>query len=133
MSSSTTTADTSASSYAAKLLMRELQHIQKEYGSDSENDHSGLPDIECSLVDDNLFEWMVTLVFMSEFEMYQGAVLKARLSFPPNFPMMPPKMKFLSKMFHPNSMLFFLIFLCYTRPSSAPVLLELGEGSGRDT
>jgi len=34
----------------------------------------------------------------------EGAILKTRLSFPPEYPVLPPKMKFISEMWHPNSM-----------------------------
>jgi len=33
---------------------------------------------------------------------YGGGFFKARLSFPSDYPMMPPKMKFETPIFHPN-------------------------------
>ena len=33
----------------------------------------------------------------------EGGFLKARLSFPPEFPLLPPTMKFTTSMWHPNS------------------------------
>jgi ubiquitin-protein ligase len=37
-----------------------------------------------------------------------GGFFRARLSFPPEYPHRPPKMKFESPIFHPNSMWFLL-------------------------
>jgi ubiquitin-protein ligase len=34
--------------------------------------------------------------------LYEGTVLRARLEFPDDYPMHPPKLIFVSKMFHPN-------------------------------
>lgn len=34
--------------------------------------------------------------------MYEGGFFKARLTFPPEFPLLPPKMRFLTPMWHPN-------------------------------
>ena len=33
----------------------------------------------------------------------EGGFFKARLYFPPEFPLLPPKMKFITEMWHPNS------------------------------
>lgn len=40
----------------------------------------------------------VTVLFASE-----GGFFKARLLFPPEFPLLPPKMRFITPMWHPNS------------------------------
>lgn len=37
--------------------------------------------------------------------LYEGAFLRATLSFPQDFPLNPPKMTFLSEMWHPNGTL----------------------------
>ena len=34
---------------------------------------------------------------------FEGGVFEAQLVFPPDYPLNPPKMKFKSEMFHPNS------------------------------
>lgn len=34
--------------------------------------------------------------------LYEGGVFRARLSFPYNYPVMPPTLRFLSEMWHPN-------------------------------
>jgi hypothetical protein len=36
-------------------------------------------------------------------EYSEGGILKTRLSFPQEFPLLPPKMKFITPMWHPNS------------------------------
>ena len=40
-----------------------------------------------------------TLIFVSS----EGGIFKARLTFPPEFPLLPPKMRFITPMWHPNS------------------------------
>jgi ubiquitin-conjugating enzyme E2 G1 len=35
--------------------------------------------------------------------LYEGGFFRATLNFPPDFPLRPPKMKFLTEMWHPNS------------------------------
>lgn len=37
---------------------------------------------------------------------FEGGVFPARLLFPPDYPLSPPKMKFTCDMFHPNSKLY---------------------------
>lgn len=37
--------------------------------------------------------------------LYEGAFLRAVMTFPPDFPLRPPKMKFLTEMWHPNGAL----------------------------
>lgn len=34
--------------------------------------------------------------------LYEGGFLRAELIFPPEYPLMPPKMKFITPMWHPN-------------------------------
>lgn len=34
--------------------------------------------------------------------LYEGGFLRAELVFPPEYPLLPPKMRFLTKMWHPN-------------------------------
>lgn len=54
------------------------------------------------LVDDsNLLEWEVVIIGPVD-TLYEGGFFKARLSFPPEYPLLPPKMKFLTPMWHPN-------------------------------
>lgn len=67
--------------------------------------------------EDNFFEWeaLITYVFMScdshliiaffrgpEDSSFEGGVFVTELVFPQDYPLSPPKMKFVSDMFHPN-------------------------------
>lgn len=40
---------------------------------------------------------------------FEGGVFPAKLIFPPDYPLSPPKMQFTCEMFHPNSKDFFLL------------------------
>jgi len=51
--------------------------------------------------DDNLYEWNVVLIGPAN-TLYEGGIFSARLSFPEDYPSMPPKMRFETKMWHPN-------------------------------
>lgn len=54
--------------------------------------------------EDNFFEWEA-LIQGPEGTCFEGGVFPARLIFPPDYPLSPPKMKFTCEMFHPNSKL----------------------------
>lgn len=48
---------------------------------------------------------------------FEGGVFPAKLVFPPDYPLSPPKMKFTCEMFHPNSksqswLILFVFFVC---------------------
>ena len=51
--------------------------------------------------EDNLFEWEAVIVG-PEGTAYEDGVFTATLSFPKEYPMEPPKMAFVSRIFHPN-------------------------------
>ncbi|KAH8245215.1 hypothetical protein KR032_006461 [Drosophila birchii] len=51
--------------------------------------------------EDNFFEWEA-LIAGPEGTCFEGGVFPARLVFPPDYPLSPPKMKFTCNMFHPN-------------------------------
>ncbi|KAL1741465.1 ubiquitin-conjugating enzyme/RWD-like protein [Schizophyllum fasciatum] len=74
------------------LLRRQLTELTKH---PVEGFSAGLVD------DSNLFEWEVLLIGPPD-TLYEGGFFRARLSFPPEFPLLPPKMKFLTPMWHPN-------------------------------
>lgn len=40
---------------------------------------------------------------------FEGGVFPAKLIFPPDYPLSPPKMQFTCEMFHPNSMYFVML------------------------
>lgn len=78
---------------AAGLLGRQLKQMQSD---------KDIPGISCGLVDNNVFEWEVILMMSDECKYYGGGFFRARLSFPSDYPMMPPKMKFETPLWHPN-------------------------------
>lgn len=82
-----------SSSAAAGLLSRQLKQMQ--------NDKS-ISGISCGLVDSNVFEWEVMLMIDDETKYYGGGFFRARLTFPPEYPLLPPKMRFETPLFHPN-------------------------------
>ncbi|CAK9295884.1 unnamed protein product [Gordionus sp. m RMFG-2023] len=51
--------------------------------------------------DDNIYLWNVMIVGPPD-TLYEGGFFKAQLQFPTEYPMKPPKMKFLCEMWHPN-------------------------------
>jgi len=79
---------------AAILLSKQLRRMSKE-------DH--IDGISVGLADnDNVFEWEVMLMLSDDIPYYGGGFFKARLSFPKEYPHLPPKMKFETKVWHPN-------------------------------
>jgi len=54
------------------------------------------------LENDNLFQWNIGFAGPSD-SIYEGGYFKAFFVFPLDYPNNPPKVKFLSKMWHPNS------------------------------
>ncbi|KAL4071683.1 ubiquitin-conjugating enzyme/RWD-like protein [Scleroderma yunnanense] len=74
------------------LLRRQLHDLTKR---PVEGFSAGLVD------DDNLYEWEVMIIGPPD-TLYEGGFFKARLSFPPEFPLLPPKMRFITPMWHPN-------------------------------
>lgn len=50
---------------------------------------------------DNIFEWVGTLRGTTE-TVYDGLEYKLSMKFPPDYPMSPPTVKFVTPIFHPN-------------------------------
>jgi len=80
------------SSQAALLLKKQLQELNKK---PLEGFSAGLID------DDNLFKWEVMIMGPAD-SFYEGGFFKAHLTFPPDYPQKPPKLKFASEFWHPN-------------------------------
>ncbi|KAI8917577.1 hypothetical protein PhCBS80983_g02707 [Powellomyces hirtus] len=80
-----------AESQSALLLQRQLKELSK----------SPVPGFSAGLVGDNIYEWDV-MILGPEGTLYEGGFFKARLSFPTSYPQMPPQMRFISQMWHPN-------------------------------
>ncbi|KAJ1948276.1 ubiquitin-conjugating enzyme E2 G1, partial [Dispira parvispora] len=77
---------------SALLLRRQLAELNKE----------GIAGFSAGLVDDdNIYEWEVMVMGPPD-TLYEGGYFRARLSFTKNYPVEPPKMRFVSSMWHPN-------------------------------
>jgi len=74
------------------ILRRQLTELTKH---PVEGFSAGLVD------DNNLFEWEILIIGPPD-TLYEGGFFKARLSFPQEFPIQPPKMRFITPMWHPN-------------------------------
>lgn len=67
------------------------------------------------LVDDNdIYTWDILIIGPSD-TVYEGGFFKAHLTFPKEYPLRPPKLKFLSEMWHPNSESSSVSSLCLSR------------------
>ncbi|GAB7347928.1 hypothetical protein MBLNU459_g5442t1 [Dothideomycetes sp. NU459] len=75
---------------AEKILMAEYKALAKESWTNIE------------LVNDNIFEWTVALIVMNPDSVYHGGYLKAKMTFPKDYPFRPPDFKFMRPLFHPN-------------------------------
>lgn len=58
--------------------------------------------VSVGLKDDNLFHWTIMIVGPPGTSV-EGGFFKAELKFPETFPNLPPEMRFISQMWHPNS------------------------------
>jgi ubiquitin-conjugating enzyme E2 G1 len=98
-------------SAAAGLLSRQFKQMQ---------DDKSISGISCGLVGNNVFEWEVMLIFddddttiyggwqgqdhiVTRTDSSLGGFFRARLTFPVEYPLLPPKMRFETPIFHPNS------------------------------
>lgn len=51
--------------------------------------------------EENFFEWEA-MITGPEGTCFEGGVFPAKLTFPPDYPLAPPKMQFTCEMYHPN-------------------------------
>lgn len=88
------------SNLAKELLKKQLIELSK-------NTDSGF---SVGLIDDSdLFKWSVCFTGMED-SLYEGGFYKAVLKFPHDFPQNPPEMKFITKMWHPNSKYIMMLY-----------------------
>ncbi|KAF2726007.1 ubiquitin-conjugating enzyme E2 15 [Polychaeton citri CBS 116435] len=82
-------------SSAAIILGKQYKQMQTD---------KSIQGISVGLVGENIFEWEVMLMLAEDEQggMYGGGCFRSRLSFPPQYPHMPPTMKFETPIFHPN-------------------------------
>ena len=92
-----------------------LKRLMTEYKELTMHPPEGI--VAGPISEDNFFEWEA-FILGPEGTCFQGGVFVARLYFPPDYPLSPPKMKFITEIFHPNSKYFktspasrFLIFI----------------------
>jgi len=58
--------------------------------------------VNIELNNDNIFEWNVALLILNPDSLYYGGYLKAKMSFPKNYPYVPPDFQFIRSIYHPN-------------------------------
>ena len=76
---------------ASQLILKQFLAIQSDKNSG----------ISASFIDNDVYKWRVTFFGPPE-SPYSGGVFPAMIEFPYDYPNNPPKMKFLTPMYHPN-------------------------------
>ncbi|XP_003389722.1 PREDICTED: ubiquitin-conjugating enzyme E2 G2-like [Amphimedon queenslandica] len=79
--------------------MAALKRLIQEYKELTLNPPEGI--VAGPKSDNNFFEWEA-LITGPEDSPFDGGVFAAELVFPQDYPLNPPKMKFISEIFHPN-------------------------------
>ncbi|KAJ4842972.1 E2 ubiquitin-protein ligase peroxin 4 [Turnera subulata] len=74
-------------------LFKEYKEVQREKAAD--------PDIQLVCDDSNIFKWTALIKGPSETP-YEGGVFQLAFSVPEQYPLQPPQVRFLTKIFHPN-------------------------------
>ncbi|KAJ6674108.1 hypothetical protein OIU85_013048 [Salix viminalis] len=74
-------------------LFKEYKEVQREKVAD--------PDIQLACDDTNIFKWTALIKGPSETP-FEGGVFQLVFSVPEQYPLQPPQVRFLTKIFHPN-------------------------------
>ncbi|CAG8665282.1 7371_t:CDS:2, partial [Paraglomus brasilianum] len=74
------------------LLRKQLKELTKH---PVEGFSAGLVD------DENVYEWEIMILGPPE-TLYEGGFFKANMTFPKDYPLMPPSLRFVTEMWHPN-------------------------------
>lgn len=78
--------------------MSTLNRIQKEL-----QEITNTPPYNCSagLIDDNLYNWTASIIGPDS-SPYKGGIFKLEINFPEDYPFNPPKIRFVTKIYHCN-------------------------------
>ncbi|XP_064394757.1 ubiquitin-conjugating enzyme E2 G2-like isoform X2 [Halichondria panicea] len=76
-----------------------LKRLMAEYKQLTLNSPEGI--VAGPKSEENFFEWEA-MISGPEDTSFEGGVFITELVFPPDYPLSPPKMRFISEMFHPN-------------------------------
>eukprot|EP00127_Corallochytrium_limacisporum_P000384 Clim_evm79s11 gene=Clim_evmTU79s11 len=80
------------SEQSALLLRRQLNELNK----------GGVEGFSAGLQDDNdIYNWDVMIIGPPD-TLYEGGFFKAHMTFPKDYPLRPPKLRFTSEIWHPN-------------------------------
>ncbi|KAG2676233.1 hypothetical protein I3843_12G043400 [Carya illinoinensis] len=74
-------------------LFKEYKEVQREKMAD--------PDIQLVCDDSNIFKWTALIKGPSETP-YEGGIFQLAFAVPEQYPLQPPQVRFLTKIFHPN-------------------------------
>ena len=94
-----------------KRLKKELEEIRND------------PPSNCSAgpINDDIYNWEATIIGPSD-SPYSGGIFKLKLQFCDDFPFKPPKVKFITKILHPNIDCYGNICLDILNKNWSPVL-----------